>query len=236
MVHKGVTVREGREALETDWESIAGLLEAAHGNPRHGNPENPLDCLIYLMLTRKTPITVGQRVFQRLRQVVPSWQDLLSMDNLRLEAVLAGSGLEATRAQHLRQVVQSLQDHFGTVTLDPLREWPDADCLRFLTSLPGVGAKTALCVMMYGLGRQVFPADAHCIRILQRMGVIPAHLQHRPAQRRLACLVPPNLAYKLHVNLVAHGQTVCRAARPLCGSCVIRAHCAYGQSELWHGT
>lgn len=210
-----------------DWETVSRLLEATHGNPRHGNPYKPVDCLFYLMLSRKTPIATAARIFGRLKELAPDWNDLLTHTPAELATAIRGSGLEEIRAAHIRQVVDHLSGRFGSVTLDPLRTWSDAECLKFLASLPGVGAKTAYCLMMYAMDRQVFPADAHCIRVLQRVGVIPAHLAHRPAQRQLAGLVPPHLAYKLHVNLVAHGQQVCRAVRPACTACAIREHCAY---------
>ncbi len=218
-----------------DWEAISGALEAVYGNPRHGNPKEPVDCLFYLMLSRKTPIAVAGRIFTRLQTLVGhDWNRLVEADEKEIAAALYGSGLEEIRASHIQQVAVSLMERFGSVTLEPLRDWSDDDCLKFLTGLAGVGAKTALCVMLYTLDRQVFPADAHCIRILKRMGVIPEHLEHRPAQRTLARLVPPHLAYKLHVNLVAHGQAVCRAGQPHCDHCMVREHCRTGWSQAAH--
>lgn len=218
--------------LHPNWPTLSRVLEEAYGNPRHGNPEEPMDCLFYLMLTRKTPIQTGQRVFADLKRLAPSWADLLLMPRETIMRALHGSGLEEIRAGHLRQVAQILFDRFGSVTLDPLRTFADEECVQFLTGLPGVGVKTALCVMLYALNRQVFPADAHCIRILGRLGVIPQHLQHRPAQRQLACLVPREFAYSLHVNLVAHEQSICKATRPRCEACVIRSHCSYGNQAI----
>lgn len=212
-----------------DWESVSRALEVAYGNPRHGNPEDPVECLIYLMLSRKTPIAVAGRMLKRLEVLVGhDWNRLPEISEKDLAATLHGSGLEEIRAHQIHLVAVTLRERFGRITLDPLRNWSDDACFRFLTELPGVGAKTALCVMMYTLGRQVFPADAHCIRILKRMGVIPEHLEHRPAQRLLAKLVPGEFAYKLHVNLVAHGQAVCRAVDPQCDQCVIRQYCRGG--------
>ncbi|MHB9145731.1 MAG: endonuclease III domain-containing protein [Symbiobacteriia bacterium] len=150
------------------------------------------------------------------------WDRLPDLDTSEIAAALHGSGLEEIRARHIREVAVKLRDHFGSVTLEPLRSWPDDECTRFLTALPGVGTKTALCVEMYALDRQVFPADAHCIRVLKRLGVVPPYIQHRPAQRLLANVVPAELSYKLHVNLVAHGQQVCRPRQPRCNQCVVR--------------
>lgn len=211
--------------MKTDWEAISNLLEKTHGNPRHGNPTDPLDCLIYLMLTRKTPIITGQKIYNNLKAILSKWDDLLDFSREQLVSILSGSGLESIRADNIKEVIRKIKDQYEEVSLEPLREKDNNECLKFLSSLPGVGMKTSLCVMMYTLGRNVFPADAHCIRVLKRIGIIPYNMQHRPAQKLLLNLVPPKFSYKLHVNLVAHGQKICTARAPVCFSCTIAFHC-----------
>lgn len=211
-----------------DWEGLAWTLAERYGSPRHGNPTDPTDCLFYLMLSRKTPIRTAEKMYARLKAELPNWDSLLQLTREQLAELLHGSGLETIRAGHLLEVAGLLRARFGSVTLEPLRQWSDDECLNFLVSLPGMGMKTALCVMLYGLDRQVFPADAHCIRVLQRMGVIDTRLSHRPAQRELARMVPGHLGYVLHVNLVAHGQQVCTARHPRCGECVVASYCRWG--------
>jgi len=213
------------------WHEVESALSATYGSPRHGNPRNPTDCLFYLMLSRKTPIGTAGRVFERLRTHATPWDTLPDLPEEELLALLYGSGLEAVRATHLRQVAMLLNERFGRVSLEDLREWPDEASLSYLCTLPGIGMKTALCILLYGFNRQVFPADAHCIRVLQRMGAIPAGLAHRPAQRQLAELVPSELGYSLHVNLIAHGQQVCPAGRPKCAICAVRSYCAHGRAN-----
>lgn len=180
------------------------------------------------MLSRKTPIAVAGRTLARLQALVGrDWNRLPATGQREIAAVLHGSGLEDIRAEHIREVAIQLQNRFGAVTLEPLRSWSDSECLKFLTGLPGVGAKTALCVEMYTLDRQVFPADAHCIRVLKRLGIVPVHMQHRPAQRLLAKVVPAEVAYKLHVNLLSHGKRICKARQPQCAECAIRRFCRF---------
>lgn len=209
-----------------DWSLISSLLERAYGNPRHGNPQDPTDCLFYLMLTRKTSIARARLMYSRIRLRLPQWKCLIDLSEEQLRHLLAGGGLEGTKARSMKKVAAVLLERFGAVTLDGLRSLPDQKCLEFLLKLPGVGLKTALCVMMYSLGRDMFPADAHCVRVLQRMGAIPVGIGHRTAQKLLMRLVPPNSAYKLHVNLIAHGQSVCKPRNPLCQTCVVRVSCA----------
>jgi DNA (cytosine-5)-methyltransferase 1 len=211
---------------KVDWGFLAAMLHELHGSPRHGNPSDPLDCLIYVMLSRKTPITVAGKLFRRLKRRFATWDNLLTSKPSTLRKLLSGGGLEETRTGDLRNVLAAIKHRFGTVTLSYLDTWGNRRCLAFLTSLPGVGKKTALCVMMYALGRKVFPADAHCIRVLTRLGLLQDGLEHREAQDVLLSLVPREHSYALHVNLVAHGQTYCLALNPRCEECPIRLFCA----------
>lgn len=215
-----------------DWEGLSRALAVRYGSPRHGNPTDPTDCLFYLMLSRKTRIRTAGKIYARLKKALPNWDGLLQLAHDELVKLLAGSGLETVRAGHLLKVAGLLRAQFGSVTLEPIRQWADGECLKLLVSLPGVGMKTALCVMLYGLNRPVFPADTHCIRVLKRMGVIDAHLSHGRSQQELARIVPGHLGYVLHVNLVAHGQQVCTAHNPRCGECVVANYCRRDEAAL----
>lgn len=211
--------------LVIDWEGLNKELVKTYLSPRHGNPEEPLDCLFYIMLTRKTPISTAKKLFTQIKEEVGSFENILNLKQQKLKTMLFKCGLQSLRAEQFLGSARMIYKQFGQVTLDPIRSWNDEDCIDFLTKLPGVGLKTALCVMMYSLNRKVFPADAHCIRIMKRLGVISEQLDHRKAQKELSRLVPPELSYSLHVNLVAHGQEICHARSPICERCVIENYC-----------
>ncbi len=134
-------------------------------------------------------------------------------------------GLGRQKAFHLKRIMQRLRDDFGEVSLRRLAQYGVREAERYLCSLPGVGIKTARCVLMYSLGHTVFPADIHCLRIMDRLGWL------RWRGERAECLaeraqeiVPPRLRKPLHVLLVQHGRAVCRS-RPLCGQCILRGIC-----------
>jgi endonuclease III len=129
--------------------------------------------------------------------------------------------------------LRTIKSRFGSVTLEPLRDWPDDEVVEFLRSLPEIERKSAYCVMMYSLGRAVFPVDTHVGRVLCRLspyrelGIDLDGLDHKQLQRVLPDLVPPRLRYSLHVNLVCHGREVCKARRPACSRCEISRSCAW---------
>ncbi|GAB4271269.1 DNA (cytosine-5-)-methyltransferase [Thermincola ferriacetica] len=210
---------------EVNWSFIEYILRVVYGSPRHGNPEDPLDCLIYILLTRKTPIKVGAKIYNKLKKKFPQWSDLLKAKPETVKKILYGGGLEDTKASTIRAILLEIENRLGKISLEKLKRWSNRKCIEFLSSLPGVGKKSALCVMMYTMGRHVFPADAHCIRILKRVGAISFELEHKEAQEVLAKIVPPKLSYSLHVNLIAHGQQICSSKSPKCYICCINKLC-----------
>jgi DNA (cytosine-5)-methyltransferase 1 len=211
---------------------VARILAAVHGSPRLGNKENPVDELVYIILARKTREGAYQATFAALKAEFARWDDLLDAPREVVSHLVHSGGLSGKKTMSLYGALGKLQDTFGSCTLEAAREWPDDQLERFLCSLPEISRKSAYCIMMYALGRHVFPVDTHVGRVLSRigpyreLGLTLVGLDHKKLQARLADLVPPNLRYALHVNLVAHGRAICRAVRPLCGQCEIRNLCA----------
>jgi len=211
---------------------VARILAAIHGSPRLGNKEDPVDELVYIILARKTREEAYQSTFDALKARFPGWDQLLDAPREVVTKLVHSGGLSGKKTASLYGALGALRERFGACTLEPVRGWPDEQLERFLCSLPEISRKSAYCIMMYALGRQVFPVDTHVGRTLSRLGpyrelgLSLAGLDHKKLQVELADLVPPNLRYSLHVNLVAHGREVCRAVRPLCEQCEIRNLCA----------
>ena len=216
---------------------VARFLAMLHGTPDLGNKQDPLDELVYIILSRKTREDAYQLAYDALKRRFRSWDQLLDAAPADVEALLASSGLADKKTSSLFGALTAIRDRFGTCTLEPLRDWPDHEVESFLCSLPEVSRKSAYCVMMYALGRAVFPVDTHVGRVLGRIGLYRElglsldGLDHKQLQAELADLIPPNLRYSLHVNLVAHGRDVCRAPRPACERCELRLLCRTARDE-----
>jgi DNA (cytosine-5)-methyltransferase 1 len=212
---------------------VARILALTYGTPRLGNKADPVDELVYIILARKTREDAYQRTFDALKTRFPEWDDLLLAPRRAVARFVHSGGLSAKKTGSLFGALGALRDRFGSCTLTPARRWTDAKLEEFLCSLPELSRKSAYCIMMYSFGRMVFPVDTHVGRILARLGpyrelgLSLAGLDHKGLQAELADLVPPNLRYSLHVNLVAHGRAVCRATRPLCEQCELRNFCAH---------
>ena len=127
------------------------------------------------------------------------------------------------KAPQIIAIVERLKADFGAVTLDPLHEMPDDEAETYLLSLPRVGKKVARCVLMYSLGRDVLPVDAHVLRVSQRVGLLPEGISWAKAHDAIHEVVPAESRFDLHVGLVQLGREVCTFRNPKCGECVLRA-------------
>ncbi len=211
---------------------VARILAVLHGTPDLGNKEDPVDELVYIILARKTREDAYQQTFDALKQRFSTWDELLGTPRSEVTRLVHSGGLSSRKTESLFGALTAIRARFGRCTLEPARGWSDDDLEAFLCSLPEISRKSAYCVMMYAFGRQVFPVDTHVGRVLSRirpyreLGLSLGGLDHKKLQAVLADLVPPNLRYSLHVNLVSHGRALCRTPRPLCERCELRNLCA----------
>jgi endonuclease III len=204
---------------------IARFLDEEHGSPRHGNPSDPLDDLVHIVLSQATTEKSQARVFTELKLRHPDLTQLADLSLRSIRQLIKDAGLSRQRAPRLKAMLRQIRREFGEVTLEPLRTWSDRAVLSFLTALPGVGVKTAKCVMMYALDRCVLPVDTHVGRVSRRLGLIGPSVSMAALHGELEAVVPPSLRYGLHVNLVAHGRAYCRVRAPKCESCGLRRIC-----------
>jgi DNA (cytosine-5)-methyltransferase 1 len=199
-----------------------------------GNPKSPLDDLIYIILSGQTNEALYQNTFKALKDAFPRWQGIAQARVSDVAKFIEGGGLARQKAEYLKGILQRVEADWGRPTLAPLGSMGNKEAEEYLTSLPGVGIKTARCVLMYTLNREIFPADVNCLRIMERLGWIKwegrrAELLADTAQE----LVPPHVRRTLHVNLVQHGRAICKSSAPLCENCCLQDLCEYsGKREL----
>jgi endonuclease-3 len=205
---------------------ICAALEGKYSNPRHGNPSNALDDLIYIILSTRTRNTGYKKSFRSLKTAFPKWNGLTPTKRRRILKILTPCGLGRLKTRQIISIVATLKQRLGRATLAPLAKMTDSDAEAFLTSLPGVGPKIAKCVLMYALNRCVLPVDVHVHRIATRIGF---KTKKRPdtSQQLIEDAVPPNLRYSFHVNAIALGREICLSRNPRCEVCPISKWCEY---------
>lgn len=214
---------------------IRTALASRYGEPSRsrlplGNKRDPLDELIYILLTVQTQYGVDG-VWDALKSRFPTWDHVLRAREETLRRVIEPLGLSQQRAKRIRIVLRAVRDEMGTLSLRRLRRMETAEAEAFLTSLPGVGLKVARCVLMYSCGHEVLPVDAHVLRVSKRIGLISGDTFWTEAHEAIHRAVPPEHRYSLHVNLVRLGRDVCGARTPQCEACPLaRSLCRFASA------
>lgn len=207
---------------------VSQIVSKTYQNFNHYNLKNPLWELIFALCSTQTNEANYRRAFQALRRRFGSFKQIATANVKELTRVLRPGGLAPRKAREIQGILQVISGDFGRLTLAPLKQMSDAMCEDYLTKLPGIGPKVARCVMMYALGRDVFPVDVHCWRISVRLGWIRKYKDTRngrlEAMRILERRIPANLRHSLHVNLVSLGREYCRL-KPLCSCCPLCKIC-----------
>jgi endonuclease III len=206
---------------------VALRLSKRYGNPRLHNKDDPLDELVFIVLSAKTTERSYLKTYAALRTACPDWLDVLSTPPMQVRRLIKGGGLSAKKERQLRAILRQLR-RGGAIDLATfLRKLDDGAAERFLEGLPGIGRKSAKCILMYSMDRKLFPVDTHVARIFDRLGWVPRRRLTDSVQDAIEQLVPPSLRYDLHVNMVAHGRTTCTTLSPRCASCAVRELCDY---------
>ena len=210
---------------------LSRRLARYYGNPRLHNKENPLDELIFIILSAKTTEPSYLRTYRLLKRTFPNWFDILDSPTGSVARVIARGGLATKKESQIWRLLTEIRERTGRDDLNFLKKMTTEEAEKFLTSLPGVGFKTARCVLMYTMNRHVFPVDTHVKRVLSRIGIIRPERLTDKVQADIQSVIPEDIRYELHVNLVAHGRSVCTARNPTCNYCLLNDTCNYHALE-----
>jgi len=167
------------------------------------------------------------QAWKRLMERFPTWESMLAADTAELADAIRPGGLANVKAPRIQETLRFVKRERGELTLDFLAEMEVDQAKRWLTSLHGVGPKTAAIVLLFSLGKPAFPVDTHVHRVSRRLGLIGPKTSREQAHEILEKLLPPEIYYTFHLNLIAHGREVCKAQRPHCAACILQEYCDY---------
>lgn len=224
--------QRGAHQWHTRMQEITDLLVEEHGTPTLGNYADPIKEIFYIALSARTTERLYHYAHKQLWKTFPTLEAIANAPIGDLREVVAGAGLGTKRSSQIKAIAAQLLEDFGSRTRMRLRQLSAEEAFAYLCNLPGLGPKSALCVMMYSLGFDVFPVDSHAQRILTRIGVPLKGVKHYHAQQQFPAFVPSGRSKDLHVVLVVHGRLICKPRVASCEFCPISTFCSTGKRRL----
>jgi endonuclease-3 len=212
------------------------LLVGTYGEPKNNPDYDPLAGLVGTILSQHTSDINSDRAYKQLVTIFPTWEKVRDAPTGKIAEAIKCGGLANIKSVRIQDVLYTLteqqQEQGETNTLaeflyNELARRTTEEAWRYLRELPGVGPKTAACVLMFNLDRPAFPIDTHVHRVSKRLGLIGSRVSADQAHNIFDEIVPPEWVYPLHVNLIQHGRQICHTQRPKCNQCALFSECAY---------
>ena len=202
-------------------------LEKHFGEPEKKTHSDSLNVLILTVLSQSTSDHNRDLAFAELKRLYPTWEAVASASWQDLAKAIKSGGLANQKAKRILDILAWLKDHKGGYNLDWIRDISTEEAVDELTSLKGVGIKTAAVLLCFSFDAVIFPVDVHIHRICRRLGFVPEKASAEKTHHLMQPLVPAAIVKSFHLNLLKLGRTFCRPTNPDCESCPINDICEY---------
>ncbi len=229
------TARRARPGAAQRAHAIEEVLAEFLGRPRqHLRGGDPIDVLIGTILSQNTNDRNSHRAYTNLRAKYATWDDALNAPVREIADTIRSGGMAPSKSKRIKALLALLKKRYGSLTMERLRKASDDAILEELVGYDGVGLKTAACVCLFALGRDVFPVDTHVHRLCNRLGLVKTTTPDKTFLAMRA-IVPKGRAYAFHTNLIRFGRRVCKAQRPQCGICPLFTLCTWKDRKKYRG-
>jgi endonuclease-3 len=204
-------------------------LREIYGIPSARPHGRPLDELILTVLSQNTNDRNRDVAFLALRARFGdaaagsvSWRAVRDAPREAVEEAIRPGGISKVKSARIQEILHALGE---PLSLDWMRDAPVAESRETLCALPGVGRKTAACVLLFSFGLREIPVDTHVARVGTRLGLLPPGAPFEQLHDTMAALTPPGEELEFHLNLLRHGRRTCFARGPACGACALARIC-----------
>ena len=201
------------------------ILDAEYGRTPQQPSAAPVTELVLTLLSQHTSDHNSGRAMHRLIERFPDWDGVIAAPAAEVEDAIRPGGLAPTKSKRLQALLEEVRRRSPNYDLGELAELPLDEAKAWLTSLPGVGPKTAACVLLFALGRPALPVDTHVERVAKRLGLVPRKMAAAKAHGALEATLEPDEVYAFHVDLIQHGRRTCHARGPRCDDCPLLRRC-----------
>jgi len=173
---------------------------------------------IAVVLSAQTTDRQVNAVTGRLFAEYPDFKSLGEAPLPKVEEIIKSTGFYHTKAKNIIALSQAVKERFNGKIPDDLNN---------LTSLPGIGRKSANVILSMGFGVPALAVDTHVGRIANRLGFISSD-DPLKVEKALTSIIPSDKWTITHLLFITHGRKICTARKPSCGQCPIKKLCTWG--------
>ncbi len=217
---------------------IRDRLREVYGAPLMAPHGQPIAELILTVLSQSTNDRNRDVAYLRLRERFGRagcvWRAVRDAPLAEVEEAIRPGGISKVKSARIQAILRAISEDPGgrpdrrpphELSLDWLARAQLGEARDYLVSLPGVGRKTAACVLLFAYGRREVPVDTHVSRVGTRLGLLRQGAPFEELHEQMLALTPPGQELELHVNLLRHGRRTCHARSPNCRDCALARMC-----------
>ncbi len=182
----------------------------------------PFQLLIATLLSARSKDSTVIPIVKQLFKTYPTPQHFLTLPQSKLEQHIYKIGFYKTKAKHVKALSVIVVEKYNSQIPNTFEQ---------LTSLPGVGRKTANCILAYVFNQPAIAVDIHVHRISNRLGWLNTKTPQQ-TEIKLQTIVPKEQWINVNRLLVGHGQSICKPINPTCSICSIIKYCEYGKNNI----
>jgi endonuclease-3 len=202
--------------------AIRTRLAEVYGLPVMAPHQDALGELVLTVLSQSTNDRNRDVAFLRLRDRFPTWEAVRDAPVDEIEEAIRPGGISKVKSVRIKAILEAIGEELD---LSWMRDAPVEESRGFLVALPGVGRKTAACVLLFAYGLRDVPVDTHVSRVGTRLALLEPKAPFERLHDQMVALTPPGAELEFHVNLLRHGRRTCHSQRPACDACALARMC-----------
>lgn len=227
-----IRIMQKNTSLKRKIAKINSLLIQKFGIPdKNKKTPDPVDLLIATILSQNTNDRNSYKAFRNLKDNFKNWDELEKMPASKIEKYIKIAGLGKQKSNAIKGFLKQLRKEQGRISLNYLNKMGNREIIEYLTKYSGIGVKTASCVLLFSMERNICPVDTHVHRTTNRIGLVDTKTPDKTFMI-INEYLPDGIAHQFHTNLIRLGREICKPARPLCAACPLIKVCEYSEKNL----
>ncbi len=194
--------------------------------PKAEKLPKPIDMLIATILSQNTNDNNSYKAYQNLKKRFKTWEDARKAKRTTIEKEIKVAGLGFQKSTAIKNLLDELYKKVGNYDLSRINNVPNLEAISYLTEFKGIGVKTASCVLLFALDKNICPVDTHVHRTLNRIGIVNIKTPDKTFFE-INEKLPKGIAHSFHTNLIRLGREFCKPTRYLCSGCPLEKICEF---------